>query len=172
MANTTSASNGHRPLLVLDTLAPERQTVLIRTKQDRRGKHYEIATLEDFSLQERAEIARFKQTLDELASNVDAALAGESENADEVLALFEQTLDRFLTLVIREVPQRVLDHLRITQKEQLLDAFTQASPDLARAIQAAREAMTEQTPARRSPGSKGSTAARRTRGSTSSRARS
>lgn len=167
MATPSTASNGHRPLLVLDTLAPERQTVLIRTKADRQGKHYEIATLADLSLHDLADLGRLQNVIEDLEPRVRAVLDG-GEDSDSDLALFEQTTDQFLRLVIRGLPQRILDSLRISQKEQLVDAFIQASPDLAQAV---REA-TPKTSARRSRGSSASTAARRTRGSTSSRPRS
>ena len=156
-----------KPVLVLDTLAPDRATVLIKTPEDRRGHHYEIATLDDLSIQDSAEISRLNATLTELAPKVDAALAGEGDqNADSSdLALFDQTIDRFLKVVIRDISQDVLDRLRLMQKEQLLDAFTEASPELARTIRAATEEAA--IPARRSRGSNDSTVARPKRGSTS-----
>ena len=169
MATTPPAEDKHVPLLVLDTLAPERQTVLIRTKTDRRGKHYEIVTPADLSLHDQAEIGRLKTVMDDLAPRIVAAFDG-GEATDSDLALFEQTTDRFLRLVFRGLPQQVLNLLRISQKEQLVEAFIQASPDLAQAVMTAREA----TPAlaRRSLGSSGSMAAPRKRGSTSGRKRS
>jgi hypothetical protein len=157
-------SNAAKPVLDLDTLAPERPTVKIRTKENRRGKHYEIADLEDLSLQDRAELGRLQRTVHDLEPHVERAFNTDAD--DEVIGQFEDVIDRFLALAIRDLPQDVIAALKLGQKEALLQAFIEASPPEMRTR--LEEAMS-QTQERQSPASRPSTKAPRKRGSTSAR---
>lgn len=160
MRRTTAPS----PVLDIDTLAPERPTVRIRTRRNRRGKLYEIASLDDLSLADRAELGRLQRKVQELEPYVNRAF--NTEGDDEVIDQFEDVIDRFLALAILGLPGNVIAALRLGQKEDLLQAFIEASPP---EMKARMEEAMKEISERRSPASKPSTAATRKRGSTSAR---
>lgn len=138
------------PLLDIDTLEPERQTVRIRTSQNREGKFYEIQTLDDLSLMDRARMGRLQKTMSELTPVVDQFKAGEIPD-DTSIRRFEDVIDEFLGLAFRGLEPEIIACMKLGQKEALIGAFTQASPPETKAkMEAAAKEILESP----SPGSK------------------
>lgn len=118
-----------KPLLDLDTLEPDRPVVKIRTAENRRGKHYEIATLDDLSLQERAQLGQLQRRIRSLEPEIAGMLGEDGEIPDDdALVQFEAVIDEFLALVIVGLPADLISKLKLPQKEQLMGVFTEASP--------------------------------------------
>lgn len=125
-------TDSHTPLLDIDTLEPERKTVRIRTPENREGKFYEIQTLDDLSLMDRARMGRLQKTMSDLTPVVEQFKRGEIPD-DTSIRRFEEVIDEFLELAFRRLEPEIIARLKLTQKEALIGAFTQASPPEMRA---------------------------------------
>ncbi len=153
-----------RRVLDLDTLAPARPTVRIRTKKDRKGKLYELADIEDLSLAKQVSITSLGKEVDIMQPKAEA-MEESDEYDEEVVEDFESAIDRFLLLVMIDLPSEVLAQLNVMQKLDIMKAFTQASPK--KKAGGARKKKKSKTPAKPLRGSNNSTAARRKAGSIS-----
>lgn len=136
-------SNSQTPVLDIDTLEPERPTVRIRTSSNREGKFYEIQTLDDLSLMDRARMGRLQKIMAELQPVVDQFRAGEIPGDNEIRR-FEDVIDEFLGLAFRGLEADIIACMKLGQKEALIGAFTQASPPEMRAkMEAAAKEISE-----------------------------
>ena len=160
------------PALTLDTLAPKREFVVIKTKENRRGHRFEVKRPADMSLTDQAQLARMEAELRELQPHVDEYLTdGDMADPSDEVARFEQVISAFIAIAFDGITTEVLGQLLLPHKLALMSVFTRASPAENRT--ARRQAKKTggkgggSRQASKSRASNGSTAATRKRGSRS-----
>lgn len=123
------------PLLELSTLAPERPTVLIKTTEDPEGKLYELSMIHDLGMEQQQFIYSRGRRLGELMEKAKLT-KGEVRELDMIV-------DKLAALVVRDLPREIRGALSAVQKNQLINAFMQASPEMRAAVEAMQRAAAE-----------------------------
>lgn len=127
-----------KPVLSLDTAEQPRATVVIKTDKDREGKMYELAAMEDLSLQMQQKVAARGGEFQKLWDK--------DELSDGQQKRLEQIADEMTQVVIRDLPDEVFVQLRDWDKVRLIEAFTKAAkltPDTGLVSAAATESSQE-----------------------------
>lgn len=106
------------PILDLSTLAPERPTVRIKTKADPEGKLYEMAVPDDLSLADQQFLYARAGRLDTLMSKAEPT----TEERQELTMV----VDKAASLILRDVPDQVMDELPNLQKQRAILVFLSA----------------------------------------------
>lgn len=143
------------PILDISTLAPERELVRIRTEEDPEGELYELATADDLSLRDQQWLHTRGQRIMDLLEKKGRLTKNESDE-------LELAIDRLLGIAVPSLPDEVKARLSVLQKTKLMEAFTQASPELAKVAAEVRSS----TGASSSPAFSDSTEGTQTGGST------
>lgn len=108
-----------RPVLEIDALAPERETVSIRSRAYPDGKLYEMATPDDLSLHQQAWFFRRGQT-------IAALLEGEAELSREEQEQLNEVLDRATAMILPDLPRKIISELSAFARQKLALAFMAA----------------------------------------------
>lgn len=127
------------PILDLDTIAPVRATVLIRSKAGGgEKKAYEIKRMGDYGIEEQHVISQEQVEFDELWATRDEDLKAAQKKR------FKLLLDR-LTVKALDAPKDVIAELDDEQRKMIVQAFTsRAAQNLQRALaQVLEQAVTE-----------------------------
>lgn len=134
------------PIFELDTLAPDRPTIRIKTRTDRIGKLYEMATVEDLSLKSQQTLVTYGEKMQKL---------GTGEMTGKKFAELVPLFHRVMRIALPDCPDDVLNELSPDHCKAVIDVFTQASQPPS----AAAEATADQPPTGDSslPDSNGST---------------
>lgn len=105
------------PLLDLTTLEPERQLVVIKTKEDPDGKSYELRTMADFGIAEQQWLSQAGREYQRLWDKV--------KLTDREKRRLKHLLDEMTDKVL-DAPKEVIKTLKDWQRAQVVLAFTVA----------------------------------------------
>lgn len=109
------------PILDLSTLAPERQTVRIKSSKHPEGKLYELATPNDLSLEDQQFLYARAGVLDSLMGKRKL-----SRNQRDELRM---VLDKGAAIVLLDAPTEILDELSDLHKQSVILVFLTAFAD-------------------------------------------
>lgn len=173
--DTTSRPSNSAPVLDLDTIAPVRPTIRIKTKDYPQGKLYELAVLDDLSLTDQQYLYSHGQEMERLVG-----LQDPTEEEDQQLHVI---VDRLVQICVPSLEEELLQRptqeeldlpkveqpsrLKGMQKVKIVEAFITASPEIAERVEAERAKRS--TGATGSAGSSAGTGATPAPGSTSPR---
>jgi hypothetical protein len=101
-------------VLTLDTMEPDRDFIAVN------GKPYYLRGDEELSLRQIGRIRRSTRVMAEKIGQLDTA-------TDEEIAEIEKLVDEMLGLIVIELPAELLGKLNVTQKYQIVSAFTTAA---------------------------------------------
>lgn len=126
-------------VLNIDTLAPDRETVNIKSKEHPEGKLYELAHAEDLGLSDQ-------QFLYSRGLRLDALVKRRTELGDEEKAELDMILEGMVGLVLPDLPPEIRERIGAMPKVQIVEVFIAASPGLEKKVAEAEKAMTKATP--------------------------
>lgn len=117
------------PILDLDTIAPPRGTILLRTKAGGgEKKAYELHRMGDYGIEEQHVIAQEQVEFDELWATPDKDLKADQRKR------FKLLLDRLIVKAL-DAPKDVIEELDDEYRKMIVQAFTsRAAQNLQRAL--------------------------------------
>jgi hypothetical protein len=101
-------------VLTLDTMEPDRDFIAVNEKP------YSLRGDDELSLRQIARIRRSTRVMAEKIGQLDTA-------TDEEMAEVEKLVDEMLGLIVIDFPAEILGKLTVTQKYQIVSAFTTAA---------------------------------------------
>ena len=122
------------PILELSTLAPDRPEILLHWTGEPDGKFYEMVEIEDLSLEEQAELAKYTDIMQALRKKADASLISPPEAKK-----LAEALSKLVRYLIPSLEDQAYTELTDGAKVKIIEAFTLASPELMKLVEAEKK---------------------------------
>lgn len=125
------------PILELSTLAPDRPEILLSWTGEPDGKLYEMVDLEDLSLEQQADLAKYTDIMQSLKKKQSAAQITPPEAKK-----LAEAMSKLVRALIPSLEDQAFAELTDGAKVKIVEAFTLASPELMKLVEAEKKPKT------------------------------
>lgn len=124
-------STDRSPVLELSTLAPERPEILLRWSGEKSGKLYEMVEIDDLSLEQQADLAKYTDIMQSLRKKSDASLITPPEAKK-----LAEAIGKLVKYLLPGLEDQAFAELTDGAKVKIIEAFTLASPEMSKLVEA------------------------------------